>query len=84
MQFKNIEAEQVRAGFTQEEIAKKLNITRKTYRHWIDGGSIPASKLCELSDLFGCSIDYLLGRSEVRKYKIQIVPENQIVAQEEG
>ncbi len=73
MQFKNIEVEQVRAGFTQEEVAKRLDITRKTYRNWIDGGSIPATKLCEMADLFGCSIDYLLGRSDIRNYTIKIV-----------
>jgi len=40
---------------------------RSTIARWeSDPLSISGSTLCELSDLFGCSIDYLLGRTEER------------------
>ncbi|WP_302338371.1 helix-turn-helix domain-containing protein [uncultured Ruminococcus sp.] len=66
--FYNIEIEQVRNGYTQESISKKLGVNRTTYRKWLDTGTIPVEKLIALSDLFDCSVDYLLGRSDVRKY----------------
>lgn len=66
--FYNIEIEQVRNGYTQESISKKLGVNRTTYRKWLDTGTIPGEKLIALSDLFDCSVDYLLGRSDVRKY----------------
>lgn len=68
----NIEAEQVRNGYTQDAISQKLGVTRKTYRKWIDTGTIPIEKLIALSNLFDCSVDYLLGRSDVRKYAVII------------
>lgn len=69
----NIEAEQVRNGYTQDAISQKLGVTRTTYRKWLDTGSIPVSELIALSDLFDCSVDYLLGRSDARKYAV-IIP----------
>lgn len=73
--FYNIETEQIRNGYTQEAISQKLGVNRATYRKWLDTGTIPVEKLIALSDLFDCSVDYLLGRSDVRKYAaiIQIV-----------
>lgn len=68
----NIEAEQVRNGYTQDAISQKLGVTRKTYRKWIDTGTIPIEKLIALSNLFDYSVDYLLGRSDVRKYAVII------------
>lgn len=59
--FRNIEAERVRAGLTQEELSKKLGISRKTYNNWITGETeIPASKLVFMKHLWNVTADYLL------------------------
>ena len=39
-----------------------LGVTRKTVFNWMTSGNIPLGKLIDMADLFGCSIDYLLGR----------------------
>ncbi|MCC8064780.1 MAG: helix-turn-helix domain-containing protein [Clostridiales bacterium] len=62
MKYPNIDAERVRNGMTQDELAQKLGVTRKTIYNWCSKGKIPQSKLEEMAALFGnCSIDYLLG-----------------------
>ena len=45
-----------------DSITPKNNITRKTVYNWMAHGSIPQSKLVMMSELFHCSIDYLLER----------------------
>lgn len=61
--YPNISAERARADLSMEELATKLNVTRKTVYNWIARGDIPQSKLEQMAELFECSIDYLLGRS---------------------
>lgn len=52
---------------TQEEIAKKLNLSRSTYSGWEAEGKEPGIKMiCVLADLFGVSCDYLLGHTDER------------------
>lgn len=65
MKYPNIEAERARKGMSQETLATELGVTRKTLFNWMDSGNIPLSKLIGMADIFGCSIDYLLGRWEV-------------------
>lgn len=62
MKYPNIEAERARKGMSQDELAEKLGVTRKTIFNWSQNGNIPASALISMADIFGCSIDYLLGR----------------------
>ena len=62
-----LKAERVMKGLTQEELATDLKVATKTLQRWEYGTTnIPSSKLCRISDLFGCSVDWLLGRSERR------------------
>jgi len=63
MPYPNINAERSRLGLTIGELADKLDVTRKTVYNWMAHGNIPQSKLELMSDLFNCSIDYLLKRS---------------------
>lgn len=62
MKYPNIDAERARKGISNDVLAEKLGVTRKTVYNWIDKGNIPTSALIQMADLFGCSIDYLLGR----------------------
>lgn len=61
--YPNIEAERKRLNLSQEELSAKLAIERKTYYNWLIKGNIPVPFLIKLSEVFDCSIDYLLGRT---------------------
>lgn len=54
-------------GVTQKFIAKKLNIAANTLSQYELGTrGIPADILVELASLYGASVDYLLGLTDVR------------------
>ena len=53
-------------GYTQREIALKLNISQPSYIRYEIGTSEPTlENLCKLADIFDVSIDYLLGRADI-------------------
>lgn len=61
----NIEAERVRYRLTKEELAKKLNVSVKTYYNWINEETdAPMSKLAIMAKMFGTKIDYLIEGAE--------------------
>ena len=48
-------------GWSQEELAEKLNVSRQSVSKWESAQSIPdMGKIIRLSELFGVSTDYLL------------------------
>lgn len=48
-------------GWSQEELAEKLNVSRQSISKWESTGSIPdINKILELAKIFGVSTDYLL------------------------
>lgn len=48
-------------GWSQEELAQKLDISRQSVSKWESGGAMPdIDKIIKLSGLFGVSTDYLL------------------------
>lgn len=50
-----------KCGWSQEELAEKLDISRQSVSKWESGASIPEiEKIVLLSSLFGVSTDYLL------------------------
>lgn len=63
----NIASERVRLGLSQEGLAEKLGVSRDSVKDWESGETaIRSTVLVRMSDLFGCSLDYLLARSEER------------------
>ena len=64
--YPNIAAERARIGMTKTELAKKLGVSEKTLYNWERKGGFPLSALITMSDMFCCSVDYLIGRSETR------------------
>ena len=64
MFYPNIAAERARRKISLKDFAKMLGVTRKTIYNWGKSGSIPASKLEKMSEIFNCSIDYLLETEE--------------------
>lgn len=52
-------------GWTQAELARKLNVTGKTVSKWENGGGYPDVTLIpELAETFGVSIDFLMNSGE--------------------
>ncbi|MDD7020660.1 MAG: helix-turn-helix transcriptional regulator, partial [Hornefia butyriciproducens] len=50
-----------RAGWSQEQLAERLGVSRQSVSKWESAQSIPdMSKILQLSGLFGVSTDYLL------------------------
>lgn len=56
------------SGLTQDEIAKKLGISKSTIGMWEIGKRLPSAELYEqIADFFNVDIDYLYGRSDIRQ-----------------
>ena len=52
-------------GFSQEELAEKLNVARQTISKWETGMTVPdTNNLIELSKIFGISIDDFVGKKD--------------------
>lgn len=55
-------------GLTQKELAETLDLKLRTYRTYEYEESYPSVPgLLALADFFDVSLDYLVGRSEVRE-----------------
>ena len=53
---------------TQQKLATYLNILQNTYSQYENGKrQIPLEILWKLADYYDCSIDYLVGRSNVKR-----------------
>lgn len=66
LKYPNIEAERVRNGLSQDELVERLGYKeRKSYYNWLSSGNIPTSVIIQMADIFHCSIDYLLGRTNI-------------------
>ena len=49
-------------GWSQEELAEKMNVSRQTISKWENGTAMPdLKKLTDLASLFDVSMDELLG-----------------------
>lgn len=54
-------------NITQQELADKINGAKSTIAMYEKGDRKPSMEvLIKLSDIFNCTIDYLLGKSDVR------------------
>ena len=57
-------------GFSQEEIAAKVNISRQAYAKWESGATVPDIEKCSLlAEVYGVTIDSLMkgDNDEVRE-----------------
>lgn len=61
--------ERKKNGWTQEDLAQKLGVSRQSVSKWESAGAIPdLKKIIQLAYLFGVSTDYLL-KDEIEKEK---------------
>ena len=52
-------------GLSQYEIGKLVNMSKMAISHWEKGHSEPSiAQLIRLSEYFGVTVDYLVGKSE--------------------
>lgn len=52
---------------SQDQLASRLETSGSSVREWESGRSMPSPEmLLKMSDLFGCTTDYLLGRTQER------------------
>ena len=50
-----------KAGWSQEELAQQLNVSRQSVSKWEGAQSVPdLERILQMSRLFGVSTDYLL------------------------
>ena len=55
-------SERKKLGLTQQQISNKLGISRSNIANWENGVNEASNDmLLKCSELFGCSIDYLVG-----------------------
>lgn len=60
-------------GFSQESVAKRINISRAAYGFYEAGKrDIGTVALQTLADLYDCSVDYILGITDVRKRSLRV------------
>lgn len=64
--FRNLEAEQARFGYTNQNVAEKLGISRVSYENKKKTGKFTTLEIKSLCKLFKCKFDYLFSTEEVR------------------
>lgn len=79
-----------KCGWSQEELAEKLNVSRQSVSKWESGASIPEiEKIILLGNLFEVSTDYLLkdeiGEEQyIETKEVYVAPETRSVSLEEA
>ena len=67
MMYRRIRDLREDSDLTQQQMADKLFINRRTYSSYEVGSrSIPIEILGKIADIFNTSIDYLVGRTDVK------------------
>ncbi|MGT2898026.1 helix-turn-helix transcriptional regulator [Streptococcus macedonicus] len=73
-----------KAGFTQDELAKKIGISKRTLAYWEKGeNSIKADKAEKLADFFEVNTAYLLGYSDFPAGSLREILFHEIKAEKE-
>jgi len=68
MYAKRLAELRIKTGFTMQIISSSLNINIRTYASYENGErEMPYKKLIEIADYYNISLDYLLGRTNIRE-----------------
>lgn len=65
--FRNLEAEQARFGFTNQQMAEKLGISRVSYENKKKTGKFIAVEAKKLCKIFNVTFDYLFATDSDKK-----------------
>ena len=72
----NIKTIRKNKGFTQEELASRLHVTRQTISKWEKGLSVPdADMLSRMAEILEISVTELLGADKVEEQQMDAVVE---------
>ena len=65
---KRLREMRIKRGFTQQNMADKINVALRSYQHYEEGSRNPSFDLLILiADALNISTDYLLGRDDYLK-----------------
>lgn len=68
LKYENIRNLRTDNGYTQKQVAAYLGVSQNTYSQYEIGVlNYPVDVLNKLADLYGVSIDYLVGRTNVKE-----------------
>lgn len=71
-------------GWSQEELAMRLNVSRQSVSKWESSASIPdLDRILKLSQIFEVSTDYLL-KDEIEQNKAELIPVEDSFAEEDS
>lgn len=69
-----ITEERKKNGWSQEELAEKLNVSRQAVSKWESAGSVPdLQRVIQLAQIFGVTTDYLLRDEIIKEDLIECV-----------
>ena len=58
-------------GFSQEELAGKINISRQAYAKWESGATVPDIEKCSLlAQIYGVTLDSLIKEEKLEGYGV--------------
>lgn len=69
------------AGITQEDLARKLGISKQTMSIYENGREPPYRILCKIASYFDVSTDYLLGSSNIKSPAYQVIQRDDLPKQ---
>lgn len=68
MKFTRLEDLREERNWTQKAVASELHISQRAYSHYENGTrSMPIDILIKIADLYNVSIDYIVGRTDIRR-----------------
>ena len=68
IRYERIRALRAETGLTQAKLGEAVNVPQRTYAYYECGQRmVPPHVLSALADFHGVSVDYILGRTDVRK-----------------
>ena len=68
LKYENIRKLRTDMGYTQKQVAEILGVSQNTYSQYEIGIlNYPVDALAKLADFYGVSVDYLLGRTDVKE-----------------
>ncbi len=69
------------ADISQQKLADALGVTRGAVAQWENGFTLPATDMLEkICDYFNCSLDYLMGRTNIKHSADEIFSNDFLIA----
>jgi len=66
-------------GWSQVDLARRLNVSKQTVSNWENGNIQPSIEMMvRLAGVFGVSTDYLLGLESVPRLNVEGIPDSVI------